>query len=121
MGHSIIITLNGRVLARTSIASNFSRYDHLYPGIYAMHGHKNIEVKGILEKSIAKAAEDGIQPVESDSWGFEDDHKNKELYISCLVKFLQLANTMPDEAKWFSDQVFEIRQIDGKMEGEGGI
>lgn len=126
MGHDIdIIDIKtGEVVMSTYITGNFSKYKDEYPGIHAIHGHKNNTVIKILTNTLNKLVNDGILPyahnyngpVRALTYGDKDPKLDKECYAACLKIFLELAIDLnikypDDELYWYSDQVWGITKF----------
>jgi len=126
MGHDIDIidVKTGRIVDSTYITGNFSKYDDKYPGIYAIHAHKNDTVIKIIRRTLDLLLDDGIVPCVHNpggralTFGDKDPRKDLECYAACLQDFLYTAYRLKREKDfwswddqdlyWYSDQVFEI-------------
>ncbi len=132
MGHDIdIINLtSGITIEHTYITFNFSKYAEKYPGVNAIHGHKNSTVIKILIKTINLLLNDGIVPRIYEpggralTFGDSDPHKDLQCYAACLLEFLYIAFEIKKDTDgyyldgenhenvyWFSDQVWEITKF----------
>lgn len=128
MGHDIdIIDIeNGEIISSAYITGNFTKYSDEYPGIHAIHGHKNSTVIRILTNTLNKMANDGISPSVNkkySAWGSTgrrdnvDKKYDLECYYLCLQGFLNIATNLnktysTDEfIYWYSDQVWEITKF----------
>ncbi len=125
MGHDIDIVdiETGKTVDCTYITGNFSKYTDEYPGIYAIHGHKNSTVIKIIQQTLNKLINDGICPSldkKYSAWG--SDNKDRiydlECYYLCLENFLSIAtkiNNTYTNVYWYSDQVWEITKFKAEI------
>jgi len=125
MGHDIDIILasNGYCIGNTYITGNFSKYKDKYPGIHAIHGHKNSTVIKIICRTLALMLNDKIVPEVHNpggralTFGDADVQKDLECYAACLQEFLDAAIKIKNEYDseniyWYSDQVWEITKFE---------
>ncbi len=125
MGHDIdIVNLKtGGKIGHTYITGNFSKYGEKYPGIHAIHGHRNSTVIKIILQTLDLLLDDGIVPHVHNpggralTFGDKDPQKDLECYAACLQEFLYAAyifkkdNIDHEDLYWYSDQVWDITKF----------
>lgn len=99
----------------TYISGNFFKYRDKYPGVYAIHGHKNSTVIKIIRKTLDLLLDDEIVPCLNKFskpdivFGDQTDPiRDLQCYAACLQMFLYIAfgiqrkNMDHDNMYWYS-------------------